>query len=289
MVYVEIKNMGQKYAVWRRKELEKQKQVGKNPDNGPSSIKIPTWKEWKRKAGKATKELTEDIRKGNPINVDKNKKVWKTLKSFLEYLFHGKCAYCGGRFSAGSDMDVEHYRPKAEVTLNRKRSSIVKIVNHNDEEVTHLGYYWLAYDPQNLLFACNRCNRAEKKSQFPIRGPRACCPDDSLDDELPLLLNPYRVKKPTDHFQVFDEKSGFLEGVSDEGKKTIDVCGLNRENLLIARHEEWEKVKTQLFQNLLNFRENTPLVPDQMQFSLYLKLALKTAWQKMEPRIDSQF
>jgi hypothetical protein len=287
VVYVEIKNMAQKYAAWRRKQLEKQKQVGKNPDNSPSSIKIPTWKEWKRKAGKAAKELTEDIRKGNPINF--KVVVWKTLKHFLVYLFHGKCAYCEGRYRAGSPLDVEHYRPKAEVTLNRQRSSIVKIVNHNDDEVTHPGYYWLAYDPQNLLLACEICNREEKKNQFPIRGPRACCPDDSLDDELPLLLNPYRVKKLAGHFQVFDEKSGFLEGISEEGKRTIEVCGLHREDLVIARQEEWEKVKIELFRKFLNSRENTQLVPDQMQYSLYLKLALKTVVNKMAAGLDSQF
>lgn len=291
MVYVEIKNMGQKYAVWRRKELEKQKKEGKNPDNSPSPIKIPTWKEWKRKAGKATKELTDDIRKGNPINVDKNKKVWQTLKDFLVYLFHGKCAYCEGRFLAGSYLDVEHYRPKAEVTLNRQRSSIVKIVDHNDEEVKHPGYYWLAYDPQNLLLACEICNRGEKKNQFPIRGPRACCPDDPLDDESPLLLNPYRVKKPAHHFQVFGEAEnpGFLEGISEEGKETIEVCGLNRDSLVIARQEEWEKEKKNLFLKYLDSRENTQWVMDQMQYSLYLKLVLKTVLKKMEAGLDSQF
>lgn len=65
MVYVEIKNMARQYAVWRRKELEKQQQVGKNLDNMAPPTKILTWREWKNKAGKATTGLIKDIRKGN--------------------------------------------------------------------------------------------------------------------------------------------------------------------------------------------------------------------------------
>lgn len=101
-------------------------------------------------------------------------------------------------------------------------------------------------------------------------------------------MNPYRAKKPADHFQVFDEKSGFLEGITEEGKKTIEVCGLHREELVTARQEEWEKVKIELFRKFLNSRENTQLIPDQMQYSLYLKLALKTVLNKMAAGLDSQ-
>jgi hypothetical protein len=74
VVYVEIKDIARKYGVWRKKELEKHKSVGKTLHNAAPPLKILSWKEWKGKADKATKELLEDMRKGNTI--DFNKEVW---------------------------------------------------------------------------------------------------------------------------------------------------------------------------------------------------------------------
>ncbi len=285
MVYVEIKNMARRYGVWRKQELAKQEQPGTRSNNPAAYPKIPTWKEWKSKATKATSKLKQDIRKGNPIEF--NPEVWKTLKGFLKYLFHGKCAYCEGRFTAGSYLDVEHYRPKAKVTLARSNDSVVKITAPGGGEIPHPGYYWLAYDPSNLLLACEKCNRGAKASQFPIRGSRACRPGDSLEAESPLLLNPYRETNMMGHFSVFDENSGFLEGRTEEGKKTVEICNLCREDLVNARREEWEKLRLELFRRYLDQDNRTSKAGmDEMPYSLYLKLALKAAASKIAASMD---
>jgi hypothetical protein len=114
MVYIDIENIAGKYSLWREQELEKQKKAGNTPTEKTHSTKIPTWDEWKNKAEKATKELIVTVQKGNKINL--NEKIWQSLKDFLTFLFHGKCAYCEGDYLAGMWGDVEHYRPKAKVT-----------------------------------------------------------------------------------------------------------------------------------------------------------------------------
>src|SRR5688572_8642628 len=48
------------------------------------------------------------------------------VKSALETLFHGKCAYCETRYSASAPVDIEHYRPKGAVA----------------EDPAHGGYWW---------------------------------------------------------------------------------------------------------------------------------------------------
>ena len=74
-------------------------------------------------------------------------------------------------------MDVEHYRPKGKV----------------EEDDTHAGYWWTAYEWTNLLYACKYCNQEHKKNYFPLLegGQRARGPKDDLGQELPALLNPY--------------------------------------------------------------------------------------------------
>ena len=87
--------------------------------------------------------------------------LWGQLKEHLQDLFHGRCAYCEAWFQSVSFGDVEHYRPKAEVTDDR----------------AHPGYYWLAYDQENYLPSCSQCNTKGKGNHFPIKGTRVSTPD----------------------------------------------------------------------------------------------------------------
>ncbi|MCP4153063.1 MAG: hypothetical protein GY757_35350, partial [bacterium] len=112
---------------------------------------------------------------------------------------------------------------------------------------------------------------------------RAYRPTDSLDDELPLLLNPYNEKRPLDHFHVFDENTGFLEGRTEEGKRMVEICALHREGLVNARKAEWEKVKIELLLKYVNvIDQKEPMELEDMPYSLYLKLALDNVANKMK-------
>jgi hypothetical protein len=71
------------------------------------------------------------------------------VKSALAELFHGKCAYCETSYDASQPMDVEHWRPKAQV--------------ESVEGKTKPAYYWLAASWENLLPCCIDCNRRRKQ------------------------------------------------------------------------------------------------------------------------------
>jgi hypothetical protein len=213
------------------------------------------WDSWKKKAEKNTNNLINNANKTEPLKF--NGKIWKELKPFLEGLFHKKCAYCEGNYEAGSWMDVEHYRPKDKVA----------------DDVNHPGYYWLAYNYQNLLLACNKCNRGSGKSTFfPIEGIRAYLPGHSLEDEKPLLLNPYNDKNIEEHI-TFGIK-GIITGKTDKGRETIKICNLGREELNTARQRSWEIKKIHLlFLGLLKDGDLNLITPD-MEYSAYLKASL---------------
>jgi len=150
----------------------------------------------------------------------------------LERLCDSKCAYCEAPAPASMAWDVEHYRPKGRVS----------------ERADHPGYYWLAYDWDNLLLACELCNRrrkdrptweeaspgpaAGKADRFPLADERtrAMDPSGDLDAEVRLLLDPTR-DDPEEHL-TFDVNGHALprEG-SRMGAMSIDVYHLNRRRL----------------------------------------------------------
>lgn len=155
-----------------------------------------------------------------------------TLKE-LETLYHHKCGYCETDTTAGAPMQVDHYRPKAEVT----------------KEKEHEGYYWIAYEWSNLLLSCSRCNN-KKRNQFPITGIRVTSPtlnpdgmpdDDSrlatsplFQNEKPLLLHP-EIDKVEDFFIFLPD--GRLAPIGDNPRalETISICQLNRSELVLKR------------------------------------------------------
>jgi len=164
----------------------------------------------------------------------------KEVKAKLAELFHNKCAYCEFRYVAGMTGDVEHYRPKGAIDTGGGES-------------IWPGYYWLASDWENLLPSCRLCNSPNilidltdgmertmgKSNFFPLEAgsPRATTKNE-LTIERPLILNPCR-DAPGDHLEFFDRNGhkALLRGKTSMGKMTIDVCGLNRLELVKERVE----------------------------------------------------
>lgn len=69
------------------------------------------------------------------------------VKTALDMLFHGKCAYCESHYARTQPVDVEHYRPKGGV----------------EGVEGHRGYWWLAMAWDNLLPSCIDCNRRRRQ------------------------------------------------------------------------------------------------------------------------------
>lgn len=154
-----------------------------------------------------------------------------TVKSTLKQLFHNKCAYCESIVTHVSYPHVEHWRPKGGVA----------------GESSHNGYYWLASEWSNLLLACSVCNGASHKgNHFPIaRGSSyAFRSNQDLAIERPLLINPCLETNLSLHLSY--RKKGGVQGITVEGKKSIEVYGLNRHDLLVERKKFADIVVGQL-------------------------------------------
>ena len=131
------------------------------------------------KVEKQRRSLEATVRSGGHLSSDDFNSYWQDneLRDTLWKQQHMKCCYCELRRDRRREMDVDHFRPKAKV----------------EEDKTHMGYWWLAYEWQNLLYSCKYCNQEHKKNFFPLleNGIRARLPEDELTLERPALLNPY--------------------------------------------------------------------------------------------------
>ena len=208
----------------------------------------PRFRKWYRRAVRQRNELLKywktcqsPVPATNVFSQANAQQIWNELKAiFLHEVFRYKCAYCEGKFGAGHPWHVEHYRPKSEVTEGRRKLD------------DHPGYFWLAYEWHNLLLSCGHCNTWEertpkndlrtdpsKSNEFRLKGTRVKEPGvrrkswlKELQDEQPLLLNPY-FDKPEDHLVFLP--NGYIYGLSDRGRETVEVCNLNRIELVEAR------------------------------------------------------
>lgn len=142
----------------------------------------------------------------------------RSVKEVLRTAQRKKCCFCEGIFEANAAADVEHYRPKRYSQQAVKRSKI------------YPGYYWLAYNWDNLFYCCQVCNRSHKKNIFPLRNPNARARNhlNDVTAEEPLLLNPSGPANPRDHIKF---RQDIAVGVTEAGDTTIKVVGLNRVDL----------------------------------------------------------
>lgn len=210
-----------------------------------------------------------------------------TVRKVLLKMFHGKCAYCESRITSICNGDVEHFRPKG------------KIEGANPSKP---GYYWLAAEWENLLFACPFCNQTNtheiienglvkevvlgKLNQFPLlsEGHRlkhvhgniyftdkvAYQHAFELEESERLLLNPC-LDDEIEKFFKYEEDGAIVvnEGLSPvEQKKSetsIRVYALHRLNLSQARKEKVIQIKAQIKrveQAIKNFNDHIDAIEE---------------------------
>lgn len=156
-----------------------------------------------------------------------------------------KCCYCEIKLPK-SFNDVDHYRPKARADRRPGCTS-----NH--------GYWWLAFNRNNLLFSCPSCNRSSKGDRFPLDIGSVAMLAEQIPPlfEVPLLIDPVGAINPVEHIQ-FMPMPGFTNLVdrdllvrevevvrwfavprrgSKYGRYTIEVVDLNRMELLELRSD----------------------------------------------------
>ncbi len=182
------------------------------------------------KVEKLKRELAEKVNAGAKLKKgDFKSYIWlkDDVRESLYKHHKGKCCYCERKRELKRESDVEHYRPKAAI-----------------EGEGHPGYWWLAYEWSNYLYACKPCNQEHKGARFPLMdgGIRAKGPKDSLEDEKPFLINPID-ENPEDYISFEWQRSadryvqaiGLDQDSGERGKKTIELTGLNRISLMEER------------------------------------------------------
>jgi uncharacterized protein (TIGR02646 family) len=199
-----------------------------------------------------------------------------TVKSALRAAQHEKCSFCESIIA--DDGDVEHYRPKAGMCQG-KRQAILKP-----------GYYWLAYDWDNLLLCCSICNQRFKRNYFPLEvaKDRARSHKDDLSAEKPLFIHPAHID-PEMHIGFRDEVA---KDLTPPGKSTIEGLDLNRTSLTERRRDKLNEILTlaafaeadilALPEHLRKFHEKAQQIvekalSDRGEFSAMIRCALKTS------------
>ena len=183
----------------------------------------------------------------------------KAVRKVLQGMFHGKCAYCESRITTIYSGDIEHFRPKGG------------------------GYYWLAADWDNLLFACPFCNQTYthaftvngevkelvqgKRDQFPLSDesrrmglvhaasflgdPEQYMPAYDAEEEVRLLLRPCTDKDIEAYFSYTDEglirvAAGMTGPARQRAQVSIDTFALQRLGLVLAREARLVQIKAQI-------------------------------------------
>jgi hypothetical protein len=205
--------------------------------------------DWEDKAKKA-KEAVEAADAGKRSDVINNHQpVWASLKHELSKVFHGKCWYTEApQDMAGTDSDVDHFRPK-----NAVRG--VKRTKADGTEEEHPGYWWLAFEASNYRFSCIIANRPRrdletglvggKVDEFPIWDEKLRCwkKTDCIDDEQPSLIDPCKSTEVA--LLMFAENGEITTRYSKDDKKrlfekadnSIKLYHLNHTNFVKARLE----------------------------------------------------
>jgi len=146
-----------------------------------------------------------------------------TVKAALRGMQRGKCAYCEVEVHDNPGT-IDHYRPSKAVQQAK------------GEEVLRPGYFWLAYQWENLLLACIDCNQNRKRIYFPLVDPqtRARSFHDDLGDEEPLLIDP-SAEPVSDYLRFRKELLEAVDG-NARGTETITILWLNNERRALVRN-----------------------------------------------------
>lgn len=170
----------------------------------------------------ATQELWDAWGRGEELKFKASIYNHAAVRLALRTAQHNKCAYCETLNPTSHDV-MEHFRPK-----NGWRET-------REDPLHHPEYFWLAYNWENLLFACDLCNDAgHKQNLFPLQNPnqRATAVDQDIAREKPLLLDPYGTKDPEKHIGWSRDIPRPRNG-SRHGRETIKTFKLDQDSLLL--------------------------------------------------------
>lgn len=155
-----------------------------------------------KNAAQWTQELLSQIKeKGSYAKVDdkyKNRYHQDDVKTALEKMYSNHCCYCESIIGISTYGRIEHLRPKSLPQ-----------------------FYKYTYEWDNLHWCCEICNSSYKKAKWNFENPIL----DPSKDDIKLFL---RLNLQTGEYEKIND--------NPRAKTTIEDTGLNRENLVKARH-----------------------------------------------------
>lgn len=178
-----------------------------------------------------TNNLIAAYNAGN-LDFEFNSKLYghADVKDRLIKLQSYKCCFCESKIGHISYGDVEHFRPKGGWI-------------QADEQLNKPGYFWLAYNWENLLLSCQLCNQRFKKNHFPLinNDGRADPSIRDITNEHPVFID--IVNENPEQFIAFAEEIPIAINQNARGKETIKKLGLNRELLNEQRRKTLNMVR----------------------------------------------
>ncbi|MBP6456030.1 MAG: hypothetical protein KA275_04805 [Chitinophagaceae bacterium] len=206
----------------------------------------------------ATEELCKLYNEGEREFKNINSKIYGLAKPKLKELQFDKCCFCESKISHNSHGDVEHFRPKGGWV-------------QENENQNKPGYYWLAYNWENLLLSCQICNQSFKGNLFPLKdnSKRAKSHNDDISKEEPIFINPF-LENPEEFIEFVYDIPKAKNG-NDRGIKTIEKLGLDREQLNERRRELLNEINL-----ILDIANKVPETNEDLVKSAKLYLLNKT-------------
>jgi hypothetical protein len=167
--------------------------------------------EWQESAKKATDELSAKANSDERAEfLKKHSGVWKALGKELIDHFGNKCWYTDAA-NYGARLDVEHFRPKGktvELTADDCQEAedplLLKLGAPSRD-----GYWWLAFDAENLLLCAQVMNREEKRNFFPLHKNSPVASEANKGawrNEIPVFLDPRKLEDVC--LVTYDETGG---------------------------------------------------------------------------------
>jgi uncharacterized protein (TIGR02646 family) len=165
--------------------------------------------------GKTETEKNKRLYENGVIDFDIKKNIYghQTVKNALTTAQYQKCCFCERKTEIG---DIEHLRPKNAYQQKEGKS------------LSKPGYYWLAYEWENLFFCCEKCNRSYKRNLFPLadESKRAKSHLDHINREEPLFINP-ETENPEEFIEFIGIHPQAINN-NARAKTTIKRTGIDR-------------------------------------------------------------
>ena len=193
-----------------------------------------------KRGGQETAKLRKQYQdKPNQYNSGKkrftfNSSIYSSdeVKCELRSAQKGKCCYTEAKLE--DVVHVEHFRPKKSW---RNDSKTLR---------AYPGYFWLAYDWQNLILSNPKVNNF-KSDIFPLLDPnsRARPVNGNINNESIALIDPTR-ENPREHIRFYRDEP---YGITDRGKITIETLKLRDSSLREKRMRRLKYLETLIMLN----------------------------------------